>query len=89
MRLASYTAILSLCGGIAIAQEPRSSGVWMTVRVDIKSKTRMLLSRDEKMREYSSLEMCERIAHEEQAIAEEHLDGQERIVEITCRTAPK
>ena len=89
MRLASYAAILSLCGGIANAQEPRPSGVWMTVRVDIKSKTGMLLSRDEKLREYSSLEMCEHIAHEEQAIAEEHLDDQDRIVEITCATAPK
>jgi hypothetical protein len=85
MRLARFITLLPLCLGVAAAQEPSASGVQMTVRIDMKSKTGALLSRDEKTREYSSHEMCEHIAREEQAIAEEHLADQDRIIEITCR----
>jgi hypothetical protein len=84
VRLASYITMLPLCLGVAAAQEPSASGVQMTVRIDMKSKTGALLSRDEKTREYSSIEMCEHIAREEQAIAEEHLADQDRTIEISC-----
>jgi hypothetical protein len=84
MRLACFIIMLPLCLGIAAAQEPSASGVQMTVRVDMKSKTGALLSRDEKTREYSSIEMCQHIAREEQAIADEHLADQDRTIEITC-----
>ncbi len=73
MRFTSYIAIMCLCIGIAAAQAPSGSGIPITVRIDIKSKAGTLISRDEKTREYSNMEMCEHIAREEQAIAEEHL----------------
>ena len=86
MKLLPYLVLLSY--GPSVAQESRSEGVKVTVTVDIKSKaTGSLLSRDEKTRVYSSMEMCLHIANEQQAIAQEHLMDGDSVVEITCRPA--
>ena len=88
MKLPICLVMFLLFAGLLMAEEPSSHGVMMIVRVDIRSKvTGALVSRNEKTREYSSEEMCEHIANEEQAIAEEHLDDRDNYVEITCTRA--
>ena len=88
MKLFLYLALLVLESAASIAQERCSNEVAMIVTFDLKSRsTGALLKRDEKRRAYSSLEMCEHIAKEEQAIAQEHLDDDDGEIEITCRPA--
>ena len=88
MKLFPYLAFLVLGSAAPMAQEKRSNELAMIVTFDLKSRaTGALLKRDERRRTYSSLEMCEHIAKEEQAVAQEHLDDNDSEIEVTCRPA--